>query len=174
MSYRGDSYTKLARAAIEHWVRGEGHIALWNGLPARFTEHRAGVFVSLKKGDQLRGCIGTVLPTQPSLAREIVHNAVQAASCDPRFPPVAPEELQDISISVDVLSAPEPCTEDQLAPDKYGVMVESGPKKGLLLPDLPGVNSAEQQLTIAKQKAGIAPDQPCRLQRFTVERHSEK
>ncbi len=132
------------------------------------------MFVSLKKGGELRGCIGTVFPSQPSLAQEIVHNAIQAASKDPRFFPVGPEELDRISISVDVLSSPEPCTEDELHPKKYGVLVEDGLRKGLLLPDLPGVDSAYQQLAIAKQKAGLPADAPCRLSRFTVERHTER
>jgi len=142
-------------------------------LPPELTERQAGAFVSLKIGRQLRGCIGTVFPTQPSLAEEIIYGAIGAASRDPRFPPLTPEELPEIAVSVDVLSPPEPCTFDDLDPGKYGVVVQAGECLGLLLPDLPGVTSAHEQLAIAKRKAGIPPDAPCELRRFTVERHKE-
>lgn len=134
---------------------------------------RAGVFVSIKKDGVLRGCIGTYLPTRENLAAEIIANAIKAATEDPRFPPVRPEELPRLKVSVDVLSPPEPCTEADLDPKRYGVIVEKGWRLGLLLPDLEGVDTAEEQLRIAKMKAGIPPDESCKIYRFTVERHVE-
>ncbi len=174
MSNRGDAYTQLARTAIESWVRGVPPVAAPDKLAPELAGRRAGAFVSVKKGSSLRGCIGTVSPVQSSLAQEIAQNAIQAVARDPRFPPVTADELHDISISVDVLHAPESCSERDLDPKTYGVLVESGTRRGLLLPDLPGLDSAEQQLAIAKQKAGLPHDAPCRLYRFTVERHTEE
>lgn len=168
-----DPYVELARRAIEEYVLRGRVIAPPPGLPPELLARRAGAFVSLKKRGELRGCIGTFLPTEPTLAEEIIKNAIHSATQDPRFPPVRPEELPEISISVDVLSPPEPATVDQLDPKRYGVIVEAGWRRGLLLPDLPGVDTVEEQLRIAKLKAGIAPDEPCRVLRFTVERHTE-
>ncbi|MCD6321191.1 AmmeMemoRadiSam system protein A [Candidatus Bipolaricaulota bacterium] len=168
-----DPLVELARRAIEAYVREGRVIEPPQDLPRELRERRAGAFVSLKKDGELRGCIGTYLPTQPDLALEIVHNAIKAATEDPRFPPVRPEELPRIRISVDVLSPPEPCTEADLDPKKYGVIVEKGYRVGLLLPDLEGVDTVEEQLRIAKLKAGIPPDEPCKIYRFTVERHEE-
>ncbi len=164
---------ELARQSVEALVRRGVRLPLPPGLPAELTTRRAGAFVSLKKRGLLRGCIGTYEPTEPTLAEEIIANAVRAASEDPRFPPVSSRELPELSVSVDVLSPPEPCREEDLDPRRYGVIVEAGWRRGLLLPDLPGVETVEDQLRIAKAKAGIAPDAPCRLLRFTVERHTE-
>lgn len=135
-----------------------------------YLTERAGVFVSLKKNGTLRGCIGTFVPASPSIAEETINNAVSAAARDPRFPPVSREELPEIECSVDVLSEPEPAGEKDLDPEKYGVIVESGYKKGLLLPDIEGVESAAQQIEIAKQKAGIMPGESFNLYRFSVKR----
>lgn len=129
--------------------------------------------MSLKKRGLLRGCIGTYEPTEESLAEEIIVNAIRAATEDPRFPPVTAGELPELTVSVDVLSPPEPCAEQDLDPKRYGVIVAAGWRRGLLLPDLPGVDTVEEQLRIAKLKAGIPPGEPCRLWRFTVERHTE-
>ncbi len=132
---------------------------------------KAGVFVSLKKFGDLRGCIGTFMPTQENIAQEIIKNAISAAVDDPRFSPVTASEVEDLSISVDVLSAPEEVKDvSQLDPKKYGVIVSSGYKKGLLLPDLEGVDTAEYQIDIAKRKAGIYPDEKVKLYRFEVKR----
>ncbi len=135
-----------------------------------YLTQKAGVFVSLKKKGALRGCIGTFAPATPNIAEETIANAINAASRDPRFPPVSREEMPCIECSVDVLSEPEPAEEEELDPEKYGVIVESGYKKGLLLPDIEGVDSASRQIEIAKQKAGIMPGESFKLYRFRVDR----
>lgn len=169
-----DFYVELARQAIAAWVKEGRRIDLPPELPGEFQARRAGVFVSLKKQGGLRGCIGTYLPSEENLAQEIVENAIRAATADPRFPPVRPEELPHLSITVDVLSPPEPCAEEDLDPQRYGVIVEKGWRRGLLLPDLPGVDTVEEQLRIAKMKAGLGQNEPCKIFRFTVERHQEE
>lgn len=133
----------------------------------------AGVFVSIHTRDgSLRGCIGTFEPTAPTIAHEIIQNACSAASRDPRFPPITPDELDDLEVSVDVLSPPERVYSlDDLDPQRYGVIVRAGWRRGLLLPDLEGVDTVEQQVGIAMRKAGIAPHEPVELHRFTVHRH---
>lgn len=133
--------------------------------------HPAAAFVSIKKHGELRGCMGTIEPTEPSVAREIVANAIKAATADPRFSPVRPKELAALEISVDVLTPRERAEPDDLDPAQFGVVVESGWRRGLLLPDLPGVTSTREQISIARRKAGIAPDEPIVLWRFRVERH---
>ena len=133
---------------------------------------RAGCFVSIKKRGELRGCIGTIAPVTGSLAEEIVRNAVCACSEDPRFDAVRPEELADLVISVDVLSPAEAVeSKDSLDPSKYGVIVTSGYRRGLLLPSLEGVNAVDEQLAIACRKGGIAPDEDYAIERFTVRRY---
>ncbi|MBR6444695.1 MAG: AmmeMemoRadiSam system protein A, partial [Firmicutes bacterium] len=119
-----------------------------------------------------RGCIGTILPTQDSVAEEIIENAVSASTRDPRFDPIRPDELKFLEINVDVLSEPEPIeSKDMLDVKRYGVIVTSGGRRGLLLPDLDGVDTVDQQISIAKRKAGIGEDEPVSLQRFEVIRH---
>lgn len=136
---------------------------------------RGGAFVTLKKGGQLRGCIGTVQAVEENLAKEISANAVSAAVRDPRFSPVRSDELDELSISVDILSPMERIeNESNLNPKKYGVYIRSGSRSGLLLPDLEGVNSVEDQLSIVRQKAGIAGNEPVELYRFTVSRYGDK
>ena len=133
---------------------------------------RAGVFVSIHKSGQLRGCIGTIEPRKDNVAKEIIANAVSSASRDPRFPPIAPDELDQLDYSVDVLTTPEPIeSQDQLDPKRYGVIVEAGFKRGLLLPDLEGVDTADYQIEICRLKAGITPDEPIKLYRFEVRRY---
>jgi len=167
-----DAYVKLARFSLETRVREGQKAAMPKELPPALTETRAGAFVSLKKDGQLRGCIGTISPTAPSLALEIMQNAVSAALHDPRFDPVAESELDDLVYSVDVLGEAEPvASAEQLDPKRYGVIVESGGRRGLLLPDLEGVNTAEEQIAIARRKAGIGKAEPVRLSRFEVVRH---
>ena len=133
----------------------------------------AACFCSIKKRGDLRGCIGTLTPAEPDLGREIARNAYAAAYQDPRFPPLRPEELDALSFSVDVLSPSEDCSVEELAPARYGVLVTAGWRRGVLLPDLPGVDTVDRQLSIALQKAGIAPDEPYRLERFTVTRFGQ-
>lgn len=135
-------------------------------------QRRAGVFVSLKKGGMLRGCIGTCVPTQVNIAREIIQNAVSAATADPRFPSLMPDELEGLEISVDVLTPPETVAGlEALDPKRYGVIVRMGEHAGVLLPDLPHVKTAAEQLAIARRKAGISLEEPAEISRFEVERY---
>ncbi|GAF83178.1 unnamed protein product [marine sediment metagenome] len=165
--------SRLAREAIREYLRTGKVIPLPAQIPKEFQK-RAGAFVSLHERGKLRGCIGTYLPQQKNAASEIVKNAISAATRDPRFPPVGGSELDELEISVDVLSPPEPVpSKEALDPDKYGVIVSKGWQRGLLLPNLEGVNTVEEQLTIAKQKAGLSstPDEDLEIQRFTVTRY---
>ncbi len=166
---------RLARKAIREYLRTGKVIVLPPQIPKEFQE-KAGAFVSLHKRGKLRGCIGTYLPQQKNVASEIIRNAISAATGDPRFPTVKGNELDELEISVDVLSPPEtvPCKE-ALDPDKYGVIVRKGWQKGLLLPNLEGVNTVEEQLEIAKQKAGLngIPAEKVEIQRFTVTRYKQ-
>lgn len=161
---------RLAKSTVETFVK-EGKIP----EPAELTpemKQKAGVFVSIHKFGQLRGCIGTFEPTQDNVAEETITNAISSATRDPRFPPVAPDEFSDLSYNVDVLTTPEPIdSEGQLDPKRYGVIVEAGMRKGLLLPDLEGVDSVDYQIDICRQKAGIMPDEPIKLYRFEVKRY---
>ena len=164
----------LARQAVEEYVC---HRRIAD--PPQITpemEDRAGVFVSIHRRDgELRGCIGTIEPRQASIALEVIHNAIASATGDPRFLPVGEEELDELDYSVDVLSQPERIDSvEELDPKAYGVIVEMGQRRGLLLPDLEGVDSVEQQLAYAMAKAAIPPGEPVTLYRFTVHRYSEK
>ena len=168
-----DAYVRLARQSLEHYILRRERMAVPDGLPAALTGTRAGAFVSLHKFGKLRGCIGTILPTADSLAREIIDNAVSASTRDPRFDPVRPEELKWLEISVDVLGAPEPIASPaELDVKRYGVIVTNGRRRGLLLPDLEGVDTVADQIAIARQKAGIGPEEPVELERFEVVRHT--
>lgn len=165
----------LARAAVESHVRDGRTLASPAPLPP--TLHRtAGAFVCLKRGGQLRGCIGTIRPTQDDLASEVIQNAISAATRDPRFPPVAVDELSTLRYSVDVLEAPEPVASlSDLDPQEYGVIVRSGSRSGVLLPHLEGVDTVEHQLHIARQKAGIPDQDPHQeISRFRVRRYERK
>ena len=170
-----DKYIKLALGAITHFFKAKGILEPPENLPAEMLSRKAGVFVSLhKKSDHaLRGCIGTFRPTQNSIAKEIVQNALSAAFDDPRFSPVRENELNDLDINVDVLSEPEPIEDKtSLDPIKFGLIVKNqNGQAGLLLPDI-GVNSVDEQIAICCEKGGISPmtDQ-LSFFRFTVERH---
>ncbi len=167
-----DAYVKLARASLESFVKDRKRIPVPEGLPEEMTSERAGVFVSIHKHGKLRGCIGTFLPTTGSVAEEIIRNAVSAATEDPRFDRILPDELPWLDISVDVLGTPERVdSEKDLDPKKYGVIVSSGRKRGLLLPDLPGVDTVRDQVDIARQKGGIGKFEKTVLERFEVIRH---
>ena len=140
-------------------------------VPEEFDK-KAGVFVSIKKHGSLRGCIGTIEPAGRNIVEEVVKNAVSAAFHDPRFKPVRREELEDLEFSVDVLQPPEPVSGlNELDPQKYGVIVRSGRRSGLLLPNLEGIDSAGEQVEIARRKAGIGPEEPVALERFEVVRY---
>lgn len=168
-----DPWVKLARRSLETYVKtGQRLTSLPEDLPAEMTTQQAGAFVSLHKNGQLRGCIGTIAPTCDNLAWEIVQNAVSACSRDPRFSPVRPDELDELEYSVDVLGAPEPVDSPAaLDPKTYGVIVSCSGRRGLLLPDLDGVDSVEAQLSIALQKGGIRENEPYKIERFKVVRH---
>jgi len=164
-------FVRLARKSLEHYVRTGKRLPVPAPLPPELAG-RAGAFVSLKKHGQLRGCIGTTGPTQPTLAEEIIENAISAGTRDPRFWPVQAEELPEITYSVDVLSEPEPVKGLQdLDPKRYGVIVRARGRSGLLLPDLEGIDTAEEQVAIAKQKAGLGPGDKVSLERFEVKRY---
>ena len=168
-----DPWVKLARRSLETYVKtGQRLTSLPEDLPAEMTTQQAGAFVSLHKNGQLRGCIGTIAPTCDNLAWEIVQNAISACSRDPRFSPVRPNELDELEYSVDVLGAPEPVDSPAaLDPKTYGVIVSCGGRRGLLLPDLDGVDSVEAQLSIALQKGGIRENETYKIERFKVVRH---
>lgn len=162
---------RWARMVLENYVRGDQLPDLpaeMNGLRG----DRAGAFVSLKTKGQLRGCIGTITAVQKDLAAEIAANAVSAGTRDYRFRPLVKEELDELEYSVDILGAPEPARKEQLDPKQYGVIVSRGDKRGLLLPDLDGVDTVEQQLQIALQKAGLSPQDPFKIERFKVTRYT--
>lgn len=162
---------QLARQAIEAYVRTGERLAVPNPLP-RDMQQRAGAFVSLHAHARLRGCIGTIEATHPNLAAEVINNAIMAATEDPRFAPVQPNELADLEVKVDVLTSPEPISSPaELDPKVYGVIVQSGFRRGLLLPDLDGVDTVECQIDIARQKAGIRPGERYQLYRFRVNRY---
>lgn len=161
---------QLAKRTVETYVK-EGKVLKAEELTPEMRE-RAGVFVSIHKGGELRGCIGTFEPQRANVAEEVIANAISSATRDPRFFPITPDELEDLDYSVDVLTTPEPVkSQDQLDAKRYGVIVEAGWRKGLLLPDLEGVDSVDEQIDICRQKAGIAADEPVRLYRFEVRRY---
>ena len=163
---------QLARQSIIYYLKNKKRLPLPDHLPPELTEKRAGVFVSLKKNGKLRGCIGTFLPTQDNIALEIIENAISAAFHDPRFSSVTLDEVDKLIISVDILTAPEEVKNiSELDPKKYGIIVSHGYKKGLLLPDLEGVDTVEQQIDIARQKAGIYFNEDFKIERFEVKRY---
>ncbi len=168
-----DPYVRLARKTIETYIRTGEKISVPAGLPEEMYDRRAGVFVSLKEEGRLRGCIGTISPVRECVAEEIIENAVSAAVRDPRFHRVEPEELPLLVYSVDVLGETEEIESiAQLDVKRYGVVVSRGHRRGLLLPNLEGVDTVEEQINIARRKAGIPDDDgPVRLERFEVVRH---
>ncbi len=164
------SLARLAKQTVEAYIR-EGKVFKPQRLTLRMKE-KAGVFVSIHKHGDLRGCIGTIEPQRSNVAEEIILNAISSATRDPRFFPITPYELKDLEYSVDVLTTPESVkSKKQLDPRRYGVIVEAGWRKGLLLPDLEGVDTVKEQIDICRQKAGIMPDEPVKLYRFEVRRY---
>lgn len=170
-----DPYVALARASVEGYVTTGAAINIPADTPHELRAARAGVFVSLHEHGELRGCIGTISPVRDSIAQEIIANGIAACSEDPRFAPVLPQELDYLEYSVDVLACAEPVASlDQLDPKRYGVIVTKGMKRGLLLPNLEGVDTIDQQLGIAMAKAGISPEEaPISIERFEVVRHTK-
>ena len=166
-------YTNLARKTIEEYLSSGKTINLPDNCPSGLKDRQAGCFVSYHQGDELRGCIGTYRPTCDCLGQEIIACAI-AACRDPRFSPLRLDELAKIKVKVDVLSPPEKTKVKDLDPKIYGLIVKSKDgRRGLLLPDLEGVESAKQQIEICREKAGIPPDESIELYRFRVERHEE-
>jgi len=169
-------YVALAKKAVKRYLDNDS--VKNSEIPEELFRTKAGCFVSLhlKKNDELRGCIGTILPTKSSLAQEIISNAISACS-DPRFIPVEKKEYTSLAFSVDILSEPEPVkTKRKLDPKKYGLIVrgKNDGRVGVLLPDLPGVKTADDQVEITRRKAGIDDkDTPIEMFRFSVERYEE-
>jgi AmmeMemoRadiSam system protein A len=162
---------RLAKDAVDVYVR-EGKTISPPPTLTPEMQAQAGVFVTLHKFGELRGCIGTLEPTTGNVASEIIQNAISSATRDPRFPPVAPNELEDLEYHVDVLTEPVPVKDKKkLDPKKYGVIVECGWRRGLLLPDLEGVDTVAHQIDICRRKAGIAPNEPIKLYSFEVKRY---
>ena len=167
-----DPYVHLARQSLESFIKTGQRLERPENLPDDLIGRKAGIFVSLKKDGRLRGCIGTISGIRESVADEIIHNAISAGTEDPRFDEVQKSELDSLVYSVDVLGVPEKiCSKDSLDARKYGVIVKNGMRHGLLLPNLDGVDTPEQQINIALQKAGISPHEEYTLERFEVVRH---
>ncbi len=165
------SLVELARRSVVEFIKNKKVIAPPEPLPPEMSG-KAGVFVCIKKHGLLRGCIGTFLPGTENIAIETINNAISAAVHDTRFPPVQEDELNDLEFTVDLLSPPEKIEEiSELDPKKYGVIVVSGQRKGLLLPDLEGVDTPDEQIQIAKSKAGILPHEKVDIFRFGVQRY---
>ena len=179
-SDKSDGYVKLARASLESYIKKGKKLSVPKDipddilkiLPKEIFEKQAGAFVSIHKNGELRGCIGTIAPTTDSVAEEIVNNAISASTRDPRFEPITEEEFEWLEINVDVLGEPEDIdSRDELDVKRYGVIVSCGYRRGLLLPDLEGVDDVDTQVDIAMRKGGISPTDDYRLQRFEVIRH---
>lgn len=167
-----DAYVRLARRTIEEYVCTGKVIEVPRELPQEMHGERAGVFVSIKENGSLRGCIGTIQAVQDSIAEEIIENAVSASTRDPRFSPIEEEELEQLTISVDVLGDAQSIQSlEELDVKRYGVIVTKGYQRGLLLPNLEGVDTVEEQVAIAKRKAGIGEEEEVELERFEVVRH---
>ena len=178
---KSDGYVKLARASLESYIKYKRKLEYPDGisdelkksLPKEIFTKRAGAFVSIHKNGSLRGCIGTIMPTEDSLAEEIIENAISASTRDPRFDPITEDELKWLEINVDVLGEPEDIDDkSQLDVKRYGVIVSCGARRGLLLPDLEGVDDVDTQISIAMRKGGIRPTERYTLQRFEVVRHT--
>jgi AmmeMemoRadiSam system protein A len=170
-------YVKLARGTVERHLRGEHPYS--SGTEVDSDEKLWGAqracFVSIKtRAGDLRGCIGTISPVQPTLDREIIMNAISSSTRDPRFPPMTARELEGVVFSVDILGEPEAvASKSELDPKKWGIIVHKGMRRGVLLPDLEGVDTVERQIEIAVQKAGIQPDSEIAIERFSVDRYRE-
>ncbi|CAH2213011.1 AmmeMemoRadiSam system protein A [Tepidibacter aestuarii] len=164
-------YVRLARESLTHYLIYGEYMDIPSYATDEMKENKRGVFVSLKKEGQLRGCIGTIFPTTENVAKEIIRNAIEAGEHDPRFNPVTEEELEELDFSVDVLTEPKEALKEDLDPKRYGVIVRSGLKSGLLLPDLEGVDTVDQQLDIVLQKAGISSYENYTIEKFEVIRH---
>jgi len=166
-----NSFVELAMTAIREYLTNGKVVSPPEDIPSEMKV-RGAVFVSLKKDGMLRGCIGTYIPTRDNIAEEIIHNAISAATRDPRFRPVEREELDKVDYSVDILGENEKINGIMdLDPKRYGVIVRNGMRRGLLLPDIKGIDSVDEQISIAREKAGILPGEPVEIFRFEVKRY---
>lgn len=172
---KNDTYIDLARQSIDNFIINGTVIDVPQNLPEKFYKIKAGVFVSLHHiiTGELLGCIGTYLPAQKNICLEIINNAISAATADPRFLGLSKKDLPNLAISVDILSPLEIVkNQNELDPKKYGIYIKtSDQRSALLLPNLPGVNTLSEQLSITRQKGGIKQNEPITIYRFTVERH---
>jgi AmmeMemoRadiSam system protein A len=165
---------KLAKDTVDLYIREDKILEVREEDLSPELKQQAGVFICLKIDGTLRGCIGTFQPAEPTIAHEIIRNAISAATCDPRFSCVRADELDAMEYTVDVLTPPEPVKDkSELNPRRYGVIVQAGGRRGLLLPDLDGVDTVDFQISIAMQKAGIPRGTPVELSRFEVKRYDE-
>ena len=169
-----DWYVRLARASLEKYIKTGSALlpSETEEYPDSLRDRQAGVFVCIKKHGELRGCIGTILPTCDSTLSETIELAISAGTSDPRFPVVTADELSLLDYTVDVMGRPESATRSMLDEKRYGVIVTKGHRRGLLLPNLEGVDSVEEQLDISCRKGGIDPSGDYGIERFMVERHS--
>ena len=168
--------TSLAKKTVETYIKERKIISPPRDLPKDLLEKRAGTFVTIEKEGKLRGCIGTYLPTKENIAKEIIQNAISAATDDYRFGKIKEEELPFLSYTVYILNPPEQVESiKELNPKKYGIIIrtaETPMRSALLLPDLEGVNTIEEQMDIVCQKGGINPaEDKLIIFRFTVEKH---
>ena len=176
---KSDAFVRLARKSLETYIMNGKTISLAEGLQgfseeekSMLTSAKAGAFVSIHEHGLLRGCIGTILPTESTVAEEIIHNAISASTRDPRFDPIRTSEIPYLEINVDVLGEPEAIeSKDELDVKRYGVIVSCGSRRGLLLPDLDGIDTVDDQIAIAMKKGGISPGDDYKLERFEVIRH---
>ena len=167
-----DPYIKLARLSIYNYINNHTLMAVPDGLDPEMINKKAGAFVSIHKEGRLRGCIGTIVSTRDSIASEIIHNAISAAVKDFRFDPITEDELDELDISVDILGDSEDInSKDELDVKRYGVIVYTDTKRGLLLPNLDNVDTIDEQVQIALNKAGITKDEEFKMKRFEVIRH---
>ena len=169
---KSDFYVNLAYQSLEYYFKYNSKMSVPDNIPSEMLSNKSGVFVSLYKYDTLRGCIGTISPTTKCIAEEIINNALSAAFNDYRFSPLTEDELKWLEINVYILKEPEDIPSKYLLDvHKYGVIVYNGTKRGLLLPDLDGIDTIDQQISIALQKAHINPKEDYKLQRFEVIKH---
>ncbi len=171
MTKKESFQVKLARESINNFIKYQNYIDIPSNTPKELLWNKKGVFVSIKIDGALKGCIGTIIPTCDTTCEEIIRNAIEACSHDPRFTPVYEDELSLLTISVDILESPEICSKDDLDPQKYGIIVSTESKKAVLLPDLQGITSIEEQLSTVLNKAGISPNEEYSIERFEVNRY---
>ena len=163
-------YISLAQESVHHFLSHHEKLSCPDPLSVDL-QTRSGVFVSIKKFKQLRGCIGTLEPCEPNLGMEIIENSLKAALHDPRFSPITADELNDLSFSIDVIRPLEKVSSvEALNPSIYGLVVRSNGKQGVLLPDLEGVGSTEEQIQICRTKGKIPEQTPVEMYRFQVDR----